>query len=416
MDINVRLQKHDAEDPVDLQLRHEYQVAIGMLMWAAIATRPDITFAVQHLSQFSQHPAQEHFTAVKRVFRYLKGTIDIGLNYSGTAFDREKIFRVFSDADWGNSPDDRRSISGYENHKTIGEWLFEDIICRWGGLREIVTDNGPAFIKAVAYLAKKYHINFIRISGYNSRANGLVERPHFDVRQALFKAVDGVERRWFMGAYSVFWSERVTIRKRMGCSPYYAATGTHPLLPFDITEATYLQPPPDSVLSSTDLIARRAVALQKRSEDLTKLHSDVYAARKKAALRFELQHAQTIRNFDFKPGSLVLMRNTKIEKSLNRKMRPRYIGPLIVVSRNKGGAYIICELDGSVLHRPVAAFRLLPYFARRSIPFPITAIDIDTNRLRELEETNLLDDDSFPDISAGDEPGPGLDSGESDSD
>ncbi|GLB43661.1 putative integrase core domain containing protein [Lyophyllum shimeji] len=303
-----------------------------------------------------------------------------------------------------------------ENHKTIGEWLFEDIICRWGGLREIVTDNGPAFIKAVAYLAKKYHINFIRISGYNSRANGLVERPHFDVRQALFKAVDGVERRWFTGAYSVFWSERVTIRKRMGCSPYYAATGTHPLLPFDITEAIYLQPPPDSVLSSTDLIARRAVALQKRSEDLTKLHSDVYAARKKAALRFELQHARTIRNFDFKPGSLVLMRNTKIEKSLNRKMRPRYIGPLIVVSRNKGGAYIICELDGSVLHRPVAAFRLLPYFARRSIPFPITAIDIDTNRLRELEETNLLDDDSFPDISAGDEPGPGIDSGESDSD
>ncbi|GLB42029.1 putative mitochondrial protein [Lyophyllum shimeji] len=113
MDINVRLQKHDAEDPVDLQLRHEYQVAIGMLMWAAIATRPDIAFAVQHLSQFSQHPAHEHFTAVKRVFRYLKGTIDVGLNYSGTAFDREKIFRVFSDADWGNSPDDRRSISGY---------------------------------------------------------------------------------------------------------------------------------------------------------------------------------------------------------------------------------------------------------------------------------------------------------------
>ncbi|GLB38104.1 putative reverse transcriptase (RNA-dependent DNA polymerase) [Lyophyllum shimeji] len=113
MDINVRLQKHDAEDPVNLQLRHEYQVAIGMLMWAAIATRPHIAFAIQHLSQFSQHPAHEHFTAVKRVFRYLKGTIDIGLNYSGTAFDREKIFRVFSDADWGNSPDDRRSISGY---------------------------------------------------------------------------------------------------------------------------------------------------------------------------------------------------------------------------------------------------------------------------------------------------------------
>ena len=285
-----------------------------------------------------------------------------------------------------------------EDHIALGRWLFEDIICRWGGLWEIVTDNGTPFIKAVAYLAEKYHIHHIRISGYNSRANGLVERPHFDVRQSLFKAVDGVEKKWFTATYSIFWAERVTTRKRMGCSPYYAATGTHPLLPMDITEATYLQPPPDSVLSTTDLIIRRAIALQKRKTDLDRLHSDVFTARLKAALRFEQEHARTIINFDFNKGRLVLMRNTKIEKSLNRKMRPRYIGPLIVISRNKGGAYILCELDGSVLHRPVAAFRLIPYFARKSIPLPTTAIDIDSKRLRELEETNLLDDEDLPSI------------------
>jgi hypothetical protein len=48
--------------------------------------------------------------------------------------------------------------------------------------------------------------------------------------------------------------ERVTVRKCMGCSPYYAATGTHPLIPLDILEATYLQPAPESVMSTTDLI------------------------------------------------------------------------------------------------------------------------------------------------------------------
>ena len=77
-----------------------------------------------------------------------------------------------------------------ENAKALGDWIFEDIICRWGSLREIVTDNGAAFLKALEHLSKKYHISHIRISGYNSRANGLVERPHFDVRQSLFKAVD----------------------------------------------------------------------------------------------------------------------------------------------------------------------------------------------------------------------------------
>jgi hypothetical protein len=187
-----------------------------------------------------------------------------------------------------------------ESSKTVGDWIFEDILCRWGGLREIVTDNGSPILKALAYLSKRYKINHIRISGYNSRANGIVERPHFDVRQSLYKAVDGDEKRWAFGAYSVFWSERVTIRRRMGCSPYFAATGTHPLLPFDIAEASYLQPPPNSVLSTTDLISQRAIALQKRSEQLSNLHSKVFDAHRKATITFEEKHTHTIHNFDFK--------------------------------------------------------------------------------------------------------------------
>src|SRR5271156_6475535 len=109
--------------------------------------------------------------------------------------------------------------------------------------------------------------------------------------------------------------------QRMGCSPYFAATGTHPILPIDIAEANYLLPPPESPLSSTDLIARRAITLQKRRAQLTMLQDKVYAARIQAAVRFEKEHAHTIKDFNFKPGDLVLVRNTAIEKSLNRKMR-----------------------------------------------------------------------------------------------
>ena len=75
-----------------------------------------------------------------------------------------------------------------------------------------------------------------------------------------------------------------------------------------------------------------------------------------AAIRFEQEHSATVRDFNFSRGDLVLVRNTAIEKALNRKMRARYLGPLVVVSRNKGGAYIICELNGSVFDRPIAAF------------------------------------------------------------
>ena len=63
-----------------------------------------------------------------------------------------------------------------ENAQAISEWLLKCFIYRWGMLLEIVSDNGAPFIKAIGY-----HINHIRISGYNSCANGLVEQSHFNV-------------------------------------------------------------------------------------------------------------------------------------------------------------------------------------------------------------------------------------------
>jgi len=97
-----------------------------------------------------------------------------------------------------------------ETGRTLGDWVFEDWLCRWGPVSEIVSDNGAAFVKALEYLAKKYHIHHIRISGYNSRANGIVERHHFDIRQALIKAADGDEAKWSRSHHSVLWAERMT--------------------------------------------------------------------------------------------------------------------------------------------------------------------------------------------------------------
>ena len=285
-----------------------------------------------------------------------------------------------------------------ENAKSLARWILHDIIYRWGLLLVIVTDNGPAFLKALKHLEEHYHIKHIRISGYNSRANRLVERSRFEVREAIFKACDGNESKWSTSTYSVFWAEWVTICRRMGCSPYFAATGTHPLLPVDISEANYLLPAPISTLLTTDLIARRAITLQKRRDQLAKLRETVYQARVKAAIQFKKEHAHTIKIFDFKLGDLVLVQNTAIEKALNRKMRPQYLGPLIVISRNRGGVYILAELDGSVFDRPIAAFRVIPYFAQKSITLPPLdkLLDISWQCLAESENTEEIDTNDGP--------------------
>lgn len=113
LDPNVKLQKLRNDDSHYEDIERQYPLAIGMLIWAAIAMRPDIAFAVQQLSQFTSHPAPKHWTAIKRVFRYLKGTLDLNIRYNPADFDRDEIVKTFLDSDWGNNMDDRRSVLRY---------------------------------------------------------------------------------------------------------------------------------------------------------------------------------------------------------------------------------------------------------------------------------------------------------------
>lgn len=87
-----------------------YQQLIGTLMYLSVTTRPDISFAVSYLSQFNISHTQEHWSAAKRILRYLKGTMDLGLVYSKV--ENCKLVG-YVDADWANDPTDRKSFTGY---------------------------------------------------------------------------------------------------------------------------------------------------------------------------------------------------------------------------------------------------------------------------------------------------------------
>jgi hypothetical protein len=109
----------------------------------------------------------------------------------------------------------RCSLSSYpgrqglhkENGSTIGVFIFEEILCRWGALEEIATDNGPAFVEALNWLAEQYGIHHICILPYNSQVNGIVKRCHLDVREAIMKVCDGEERKWLTATHAVFRAE-----------------------------------------------------------------------------------------------------------------------------------------------------------------------------------------------------------------
>ncbi len=68
---------------------------------------------------------------------------------------------------------------------------------------------------------------------------------------------------------------------------------------------------------------------------------------------------------------------------------------MIIVSHNKGSAYILCDLDGTLAHTPVAAFRVVPYFAQKSLDIPNIQqhIDVTAARLKQMERTPDADPD-----------------------
>lgn len=103
---HLSLSLHDG-DPMDNPAL--YRMIVGALQYATI-TRPDLAFAVNKVSQFMHSPTTSHWAAVKRILRYINGTLTHGICIKPST---SLTLHAYSDADWAGCPDDRRSTSGF---------------------------------------------------------------------------------------------------------------------------------------------------------------------------------------------------------------------------------------------------------------------------------------------------------------
>ena len=108
MDIHSKLNKPNREADDEVR-KLPYRELIGSLMYLAVCTRPDIAHTVSYLSQFNENFGKEHWAAGKRIIKYLKGTIDVGIEFKPNS----TTLNGFVDSDWGTCPVDRRSYTGY---------------------------------------------------------------------------------------------------------------------------------------------------------------------------------------------------------------------------------------------------------------------------------------------------------------
>ncbi|KAG5874030.1 hypothetical protein JTB14_032006 [Gonioctena quinquepunctata] len=108
MDCGTRLEKAKPGDSrIDKEL---YQSKIGSLLYLAMGTRPDIAHTVNVLSQYCMDPSTIHNSSVHHLFRYLKGSMHYKLIYKPVG---SPSLKLYSDASFANSLDDRRSYTGF---------------------------------------------------------------------------------------------------------------------------------------------------------------------------------------------------------------------------------------------------------------------------------------------------------------
>lgn len=113
---------------------NEYRQIVGALQYCTL-TRSDIAYTVNQLCQFLHAPTSEHWSAVKRVLRHLKGMVDRGIYFTRGTLD----LRVFCDADCAGNPDDRRSTTGYCTF--LGPCLLKNKLKNITKLKLLYIDN-----------------------------------------------------------------------------------------------------------------------------------------------------------------------------------------------------------------------------------------------------------------------------------
>jgi hypothetical protein len=120
MDHKVMLLPATVHDKKEHQLLSSYPAIVGSIMYIANSTRPDLCYAASVLARFMGNPSDAHLEQAQRLLRYLNGTKDYRLQLGGSC----EPLTVWSDSDFANCPETRRSVSGHvvQVHGSVVHW------------------------------------------------------------------------------------------------------------------------------------------------------------------------------------------------------------------------------------------------------------------------------------------------------
>ncbi|KAE8217194.1 hypothetical protein CF319_g8657 [Tilletia indica] len=243
---------------------------------------------------------------------------------------------------------------------SVRQFLEEDIMARYGpAIRTILTDNGPENLGEAEWAIKHLGFKHAFSTPYNPEGNAEVERGHAVLVEGLLRAAHDDRERTASYLPYVLWADRITTRRTTGYSPFELVYGMEPTLPMDIEFQTFLLFNWTSIATTAELIAARTRQLKRRMDDLHLAKLRLDHSRAQGRSYADDRNAHRLRG-PIPAGQMVIISNpTHAERG-----QDRWLGPYKVLKQETGGSYKLAELDGTPLHRLVAAKHVRRYFSR----------------------------------------------------
>ncbi len=252
--------------------------------------------------------------------------------------------------------------------EAVARFLWEDVICRHGMFNRLVVDGGPENKADVKGLAEKFGIKRVVISAYHSPANGMVERGHRPIKDALSKMTKGGEGDWLKNLPAVLLADRTTVKTTTGFSSFRLIYGAEAVLPIELEVPTWRILDWEKSASVGDTLALRARQLQQRDEDIKTAAAKLKKQRLAGKESFDKRH--TLKKRSLNVGEIVLLHDAfqEIDMSAKKKLGFRWLGPFRVRTAHADkGTYELEEMHGAKLAGTFSGNRLKPFIRREGI-------------------------------------------------
>lgn len=245
--------------------------------------------------------------------------------------------------------------------ETVAKFIYEEIICRHGVPKEILSDRGTSFVNQVIdRLCENFQTKHRLTSPYRPQTNGMVERFNRTLGECIAKLVSNEDKEWDNFVDATLFAYRTKKHKTTGYTPFYLMYGRQATLPIELKIPGVVEPNEDK----DPLLSRLYHLIEQLENDRQNVKNKVTQEQQRQKER----HDQKGVSEKLKIGDKVLVERSWLKTNFSAKLEDKWMGPYYIHDVLKDNVYKLRTLEGRLVRNLVHGNRLKIYKERLMEP------------------------------------------------